>query len=216
MIVSVQSGVFCVILQPQRMRMCASLAMNDRKLLNTELERLTPEEYTATRTGVVIVLDNVRSAHNVGSVFRTADCFKADAVWLCGITPVPPSPLIRKTALGAEEVVPFEQGEDTLETVRALKSAGFTLVAVEQTVSSVSLEKFSPQPGRPYAYVFGNEVDGVRQEVVDACDFSLEIPQFGTKHSLNISVAAGIVLWHCLGSRYGEMENTPGPAASSF
>lgn len=186
--------------------MCASVTMNDRKLLNTELDRLTPEEYTATRTGAAVVLDNVRSAHNVGAVFRTADCFKADAVWLCGITPVPPSPLIRKTALGAEEVVPFFREADTLCALRRLKEEGFTLVAVEQTVFSVSLERFTPEPGRRYAYVFGNEVDGVRQDVVDACDFSLEIPQFGTKHSLNVSVAAGVVLWHCLGSRCGGVE----------
>ena len=173
--------------------------MKDRKLLNTELGRLAPEAYTATKSGVVVVLDNVRSAHNVGSVFRSADCFKADALWLCGITPVPPSPLIRKTALGAEEVVPFVHVEDTMEAVLRLKAEGFALVAVEQTVYSISLENFVPECGRRYAYVFGNEVDGVRQDVVDACDFSLEIPQFGTKHSLNVSVAAGVVLWHCLG-----------------
>ena len=176
--------------------------MKDRKLLNTELGRLTPEEYTARSSGVALVLDNVRSAHNVGSAFRSADCFKADRILLCGITPVPPSPLIRKTALGAEQVVPFEHYEDTLEAVRALKAAGFTLVAVEQTVASVSLDRFTPEDGRRYAYVFGNEVDGVRQEVVDACGFSLEIPQFGTKHSLNVSVALGVVLWHCLGCRH--------------
>ena len=173
--------------------------MKDRKLLNTELGRLAPEAYTATKSGVVVVLDNVRSAHNVGSVFRSADCFKADALWLCGITPVPPSPLIRKTALGAEEVVPFVHMEDTMEAVLRLKAEGFALVAVEQTVYSISLENFVPECGHRYAYVFGNEVDGVRQDVVDACDFSLEIPQFGTKHSLNVSVAAGVVLWHCLG-----------------
>ena len=177
--------------------------MKDRKLLNTELGRLTPEAYTRTKSGVVVVLDNVRSAHNVGSVFRSADCFKADAVWLCGITPVPPSPLIRKTALGAEEVVPFVHCDDTMEAIRQLKEEGYILVAVEQTLHSVSLETFVPEPGRRYAYVFGNEVDGVRQDVVDACDFSLEIPQFGTKHSLNVSVAAGVVLWHCLGKEKG-------------
>ena len=177
--------------------------MKDRKLLNTELGRLTPEAYTRTKSGVVVVLDNVRSAHNVGSVFRSADCFKADELRLCGITPVPPSPLIRKTALGAEEVVPFVHCDDTMEAIRQLKEEGYTLVAVEQTLHSVSLETFVPEPGRRYAYVFGNEVDGVRQDVVDACDFSLEIPQFGTKHSLNVSVAAGVVLWHCLGKEKG-------------
>lgn len=178
-------------------------AMKDRKLLNTELGRLSPDAYSDTKNGVVVLLDNVRSAHNVGSVFRSADCFKADAVWLCGITPVPPSSLIRKTALGAEEVVPSVYVEDTLEAVRRLKEEGYVLVAVEQTVHSLSLETFLPQPGRRYAYIFGNEVDGVRQDVVDACDLSLEIPQFGTKHSLNVSVAAGVVLWHCLGKQQG-------------
>ena len=173
--------------------------MKDRKLLNTELGRLTAADYAASQSGVVVVLDNVRSAHNTGSAFRSADCFKADRLVLCGITPVPPSPLIRKTALGAESVVPSVHFEDTLEALKTLKAEGYTLVAVEQTVHSVSLETFTPKPGSRYAYVFGNEVDGVSQEVVDACDFSLEIPQFGTKHSLNVSVAVGIVLWHCLG-----------------
>ncbi|MBP5398042.1 MAG: RNA methyltransferase [Bacteroidales bacterium] len=172
--------------------------MKDRKLLNTELGRLSAADYAASESGVVVVLDNVRSAHNTGSAFRSADCFKADRLVLCGITPVPPSPLIRKTALGAERVVPSVHYDDTLEAVAALKAEGYTLVAVEQTVHSVSLEAFTPEPGRRYAYVFGNEVDGVRQDVVDACDFSLEIPQFGTKHSLNVSVAVGIILWHCL------------------
>ncbi|MBP5539278.1 MAG: RNA methyltransferase [Bacteroidales bacterium] len=182
--------------------------MKDRKLLNTELGRLTPEAYTRSKSGVVVILDNVRSAHNVGSVFRSADCFKADALWLCGITPVPPSPLIRKTALGAEDVVPYVYVEDTLAAVRRLKDDGYTLVAVEQTLHSISLETFVPQSGRRYAYVFGNEVDGVRQDVVDACDVSLEIPQFGTKHSLNVSVAAGVVLWHCSGKQQGLTKNS--------
>ena len=173
--------------------------MTDRKLLNTELGRIAPASYSVSSSGVVLVLDNIRSAHNTGSAFRSADCFKVDKLFLCGITPVPPSPLIRKTALGAESVVPSAHFDDTLEALRLLKSEGYTLVAVEQTVHSVSLESFTPDSSARYAYVFGNEVDGVRQDVVDACDFSLEIPQFGTKHSLNVSVALGIVLWHCVG-----------------
>ena len=154
-------------------------------------------------SGIVVVLDNVRSAHNVGSAFRSSDSFKADRIWLCGICAVPPSAEIRKSALGAEESVPWEYSKDTLAVVESLKKEGYVVVAVEQTVNSVSLEDFEPQcwdassqTGKKYAFVFGNEVDGVSQEVVDASDFSLEIPQFGTKHSLNVSVSVGVVLWH--------------------
>ena len=173
--------------------------MKDRKLLNIELGRIAPGQYgTLPASGIVLVLDNIRSAHNVGSAFRTADAFHADKVWLCGICAVPPSAELHKTALGAETSVPWEHADDTLEAVRALREAGFTLVAVEQTVHSLSLDAFSPEAGRRYAFVFGNEVDGVRQDVVDACDFSLEIPQFGTKHSLNVSVSVGIVLWQAV------------------
>jgi tRNA G18 (ribose-2'-O)-methylase SpoU len=170
--------------------------MNDRKLLNIELGRLSPEEYRAKpASGLALILDNIRSAHNVGSAFRTADAFGVDKVWLCGICPVPPSAELRKVALGAEESVPFEAVPDTLSLVRRLQADGWTVVAVEQTVHSVKLDTFKPEKGR-YAFVFGNEVDGVRQDVVDACDFSLEIPQQGTKHSLNVSVSIGVVLWH--------------------
>ncbi len=169
--------------------------MNDRKLLNIELGRLSPEEYRQKpESGLALVLDNIRSAHNVGSAFRTADAFGVDKLWLCGICPVPPSPELRKVALGAEESVPFEYVPDTLETVKRLRADGWTVVAVEQTVHSVKLDRFQGNGGR-YAFVFGNEVDGVRQDVVDACDFSLEIPQQGTKHSLNVSVSIGVVLW---------------------
>lgn len=167
-----------------------------RKLLNIELGRVSAEEYGALpESGLVVVLDNVRSAHNVGSAFRSSDAFKVDKVVLCGITAVPPSAEIHKSALGAELSVPFVHYDDTLEAVRDLKAAGYTVVSVEQTVSSVKLDKFSRQPGARYAFIFGNEVDGVRQDVVDASDFSLEIPQYGTKHSLNVSVSVGIVLW---------------------
>ena len=168
----------------------------DRKLLNSELGRVSPEQYKdLPESGMVVVLDNIRSAHNVGSALRTADAFKADKVWLCGICACPPSAEIHKSALGAEDSVPWEHAEDTLELVGRLRSDGFTVVSVEQTERSVSLEKFVPAPGQKYAFVFGNEVDGVQQSVVDASDFALEIPQFGTKHSLNVSVSIGVVLW---------------------
>ena len=173
--------------------------MKLRKLLNIELERLSAEEYKSSPDiGMIVILDNIRSAHNVGSAFRTCDSFKADKLWLCGICATPPSAEIRKTALGAEESVPWEYSGSTLDVVNKLKSEGYTVVSVEQTVNSVSLENFSPSASSgdsKYACIFGNEVDGVSQEVVDASDFSLEIPQFGTKHSLNVSVAIGVVLW---------------------
>ena len=171
--------------------------MNNRKRLNIELDRLSPEEYRATAgSGIAVVLDNVRSAHNVGSAFRSADAFKADKVVLCGICAVPPSAEIHKTALGAEDSVPWEHFDRTADAVEALRAEGYTLISVEQTVHSVSLESFRPEPGKRYAIVFGNEVEGVGQDVVDASDLSLEIPQWGTKHSLNVSVTVGIVLWH--------------------
>ena len=174
----------------------------DRKLLNSELGRVSPEEYKdLPESGMVVVLDNIRSAHNVGSALRTADAFKADKVWLCGICACPPSAEIHKSALGAEDSVPWEHAEDTLALVGRLRSDGFTIVSVEQTELSVSLETFSPAAGRKYAFIFGNEVDGVQQSVVDASDFSLEIPQFGTKHSLNVSVSIGVVLWQWRGAR---------------
>lgn len=170
--------------------------MKDRKLLNIELGRISPEEYRRRKgSGIVLILDNVRSAHNTGSAFRTADAFGIDRIYLGGITPVPPSPELRKVALGAEEVVPFEHCADVPSLIRRLKAEGYTAVAVEQTVNSVKLDSFKPADGARYALVFGNEVEGVQQEVVDECDFSLEIPQKGTKHSLNVSVSVGVVLW---------------------
>lgn len=171
--------------------------MADRKLLNIELGRVTVEEYRALQpSGTVVVLDNIRSAHNVGSIFRTADAFRCSRVVLCGISAVPPSAEIHKTALGAEMSVPWTRFEDTMDAVRSLREEGYTVVSVEQTVHSVKLDSFVPEEGKKYALVFGNEVDGVRQDVVDASDFALEIPQFGTKHSLNVSVSAGVILWH--------------------
>ena len=173
--------------------------MKDRKLLNSELARVSPAEYKSLpESGMVLVLDNVRSAYNIGSAFRTSDAFKVDKVFLCGICAVPPSSEIHKSALGAEDSVPWEYCSDTLCLVQRLKSEGYEILSVEQTENSISLEKFHRADGRKYAFVFGNEVDGVRQDVVDASDGALEIPQFGTKHSLNVSVSVGVVLWQAV------------------
>lgn len=172
--------------------------MNNRKLLNIELGRISAEEYKALpESGLVVVLDNIRSAHNIGSAFRSSDSFKVDKVYLCGICAQPPSAEIHKSALGAEFSVDWEYYKETLQVVERLKNEGYTIISVEQTVDSVKLDGFRREPGRKYALIFGNEVEGVQQEVVDASDFSLEIPQYGTKHSLNVSVSIGIVLWHC-------------------
>ncbi|MDR0573158.1 MAG: RNA methyltransferase [Tannerella sp.] len=167
-----------------------------RKLKITELNRLTAEEYgTSRKTPLIVVLDHVRSLNNVGSVFRTADAFRMEAVYLCGITATPPHAEIHKTALGAEETVPWRYYKETIDAVRELKRQGYAICAVEQAEGSLSLEKLSPDKSKKYAVVVGHEVKGVRQEVVDVCDMCVEIPQCGTKHSLNVSVAAGIVLW---------------------
>ncbi len=171
--------------------------MHNRKLLNIELGRVSAQEYKQLpESGLVLVLDNIRSAHNVGSAFRTADSFKIDKVWLCGICAVPPSAEIHKSALGAEDSVEWEHVWDTMDAIRRLKEDGYTIVSAEQTVDSVMLDTFVPDSDKKYAVVFGNEVAGVSQDVVDASDFALEIPQFGTKHSLNVSVSMGVVLWH--------------------
>lgn len=173
--------------------------VKDRKLLSVEMGRVSSGEYKELpQIGLVVVLDNIRSAHNVGSAFRTCDSFKIDKLWLCGICAVPPSAEIHKSALGAEDSVPWEHSDSTPDVVSHLRSVGYEIVSVEQTVNSVSLEKFSPEfaEGKKYALIFGNEVDGVDQAVVDASDMTLEIPQFGTKHSLNVSVSVGVVLWH--------------------
>ena len=171
--------------------------MSHRKLLNSELGRISPEQYRRRQPGgVVVVLDNIRSAHNVGSVFRTADAFGIDKIYLCGICACPPSAEIHKSALGAEQSVPWEHSDDTVAALRSLREQGYTLVSVEQSEDSVNLDAFVREPGRKYAVVFGNEVDGVQQDAVDLSDIVLEIPQWGTKHSLNVSVAVGVVLWH--------------------
>ena len=161
--------------------------MTKRKLLNIELGRVSVQEYKELpESGLVLVLDNIRSAHNVGSAFRTADSFKVDKVYLCGICAVPPSAEIHKSALGAEDSVEWEHVDDTIDAVSRLKAEGYTIVSAEQAVSSVMLDKFRPERDGRYAVVFGNEVNGVRQDVVDASDVILEIPQYGTKHSLNV------------------------------
>lgn len=172
------------------------MGTQNRKLLNIELGRITPEQYKEMpESGLVLLLDNIRSAHNIGSAFRSADSFRVDKIYLCGICATPPSAEIHKSALGAESSVRWEHYGQTMDAVRKLKAEGYTVVSVEQTVNSVSLESFRPQDDIRYAFVFGNEVSGVAQDVVDASDFSLEIPQYGTKHSLNVSVSIGIVLW---------------------
>lgn len=167
-----------------------------KKLLNSQLSRITPEQYKSiSKTPVVLILDNIRSQHNIGAAFRTADAFAIEKIYLCGICAVPPSAEIRKAALGAEESVEWEYFEDTLTLVKALKEEGITLLSVEQTVNSVMLNNFMPEQSKKYALIFGNEVKGVSQSVIDICDGTIEIPQFGTKHSLNVSVSVGVVLW---------------------
>ena len=149
----------------------------------------------ARKLPLVMVLDNVRSLHNVGSVLRTADAFRLEEVVMCGITATPPSAEIHKTALGAEDSVSWRYEADTLQAVRQLQERGYVVLAVEQVEGSLKLGEFEPLPGKRYALVMGNEVKGAQQGVVDACDQALEIPQYGTKHSLNVSVTAGIVMW---------------------
>ena len=167
-----------------------------RKLKITELNRLTRDEFQQTRkTPLVVVLDNVRSLHNVGSVFRTGDAFLIEAIYLCGITSTPPHPEIHKTALGAEDTVRWTYFEDTCQAVEQLKADGYTVFAVEQVEGSILLPNLSLKANQQIAVVFGNEVKGVQQKVIDLCDGCIEIPQFGTKHSLNVSVTAGIIIW---------------------
>ena len=161
------------------------------------MQRLTVEQFReATKLPLVVVLDDVRSMYNVGSVFRTSDAFRVEAVCLCGISSTPPSTEIHKTALGAEDSVSWRYFPSALEAVESLKAEGYEVYSVEQAHGSTMLQHFSPASDKKYAIVLGNEVKGVHQEVVDASDGCLEIPQFGTKHSMNVSVTAGIVIWH--------------------
>ncbi len=167
-----------------------------RKLLNEELSRLTAEQMTQQKKlPLVIVLDNVRSHLNVGSVFRTADAFMVEAIYLCGITGTPPHRDIHKTALGATETVLWKHFASTDEAVDELKRDGYSVIAIEQAEKAVMLNDFNPADYEKYAFVFGNEAEGVSQQVIDVCNNVIEIPQFGTKHSLNIAVSAGVVIW---------------------
>jgi len=167
-----------------------------KKLKLEELGRISIDQFKdSTKLPVTILLDNVRSLHNVGSAFRTADAFRLEKIVLTGITGTPPHREIHKTALGATESVPWEFSEDPLHAVNELKKNGYRILAVEQTDVSTPLHKFQPQPGLRYCLVFGNEVNGVSDAVIDVSDEALEIPQSGTKHSLNISVCVGVVAW---------------------
>ncbi|MGB1283613.1 MAG: RNA methyltransferase [Polaribacter sp.] len=167
-----------------------------RKLKNNELGRITVDEFKAIeKTPIIVVLDNIRSLNNIGSVFRTSDAFLIEKIYLCGITATPPNKDIHKTALGATVSVEWEYVEDTLELIQNLKSSKVKVLAIEQVENSTKLNDFSPEKNQKYAIVMGNEVKGVQQEVVNASDLCIEIPQLGTKHSLNISVSCGVVLW---------------------
>ena len=172
-----------------------------RKLLNSELGRPDVNEYkTLSKSPITVVLDNIRSRHNIGSAFRTCDAFRASGMILCGISTTSPAPEIHKSALGAEFSVDWTHSDNTVSAVKELKDKGYTIIGVEQTENSVSTDDFlygrkTLNPDGKYAVIFGNEVHGISQDAVDLCDFTLEIPQYGTKHSLNVSVAIGIVLY---------------------
>lgn len=167
-----------------------------RKLENSELERKSIEAFKKSeKTPLILVLDDIRSLHNIGSVFRTADAFLIEKIYLCGITAIPPNKEIHKTALGATETVAWEHHENVLEVIKKLKKENITTHAIEQVENAVFLQNFEIEKNKKYALVFGNEVYGVSQEAVALCDGCIEIPQLGTKHSLNISVSAGIVVW---------------------
>ena len=167
-----------------------------RKLNITELNRLTVDEFKqANKLPLAVILDEVRNLHNIGSVFRTSDAFLVERIYLCGITATPPHPEMHKTALGAEDTVDWKYVKHTLEAVEELHNEGYTVLAIEQVEGSTMLDELELEPDKKYAIVMGNEVKGVQQEVIDACDCCIEIPQYGTKHSLNVSVTTGIVLW---------------------
>ena len=161
------------------------------------MNRLSVDEFkSADKLPLIVILDDVRSMHNVGSVFRTSDAFRLEAVYLCGITSTPPSAEIHKTALGAEDSVDWKYYTEVCEAVRELQSKEYEVYAVEQAEGSTMLQDFIPLNNRKYAVILGNEVKGVHQEVIDMCDGCLEIPQYGTKHSMNVSVTGGIIIWH--------------------
>ena len=167
-----------------------------RKLKNSELNRKNVDEFKKSeKTPLIVILDNIRSLNNIGSVFRTSDAFLLEKIYLCGITATPPNADIHKTALGATDSVDWEYAENTLDVVEKLKTEGVEIVSIEQAENAVMLDEFEVDKNKKYAIIFGNEVKGVEQEVVSASDIVVEIPQFGTKHSLNISVSAGVVIW---------------------
>ncbi len=167
-----------------------------RKLANNELNRLNVTEYkNSEKTPVVVVLDNIRSLNNIGSVFRTSDAFLIEKIYLCGITATPPHRDIQKTALGATESVEWKYFNESIDAINELKNNNYKIISIEQVENSISLEKFETEKKQKYAVIFGNEVKGVQQELINISDYCIEIPQFGTKHSFNISVSAGIVLW---------------------
>lgn len=167
-----------------------------RKLKNAELNRKSLAEFKASKkTPIILVLDNIRSSNNVGSVFRTADAFLIEKIYLCGITATPPHKDIQKTALGATESVQWEYVEDAVQLIKKLKEQNITTLAIEQAEKAMMLNDTKTEPNQKYAFIFGNEVKGVQQNVIDCCDGVIEIPQFGTKHSLNIAVSVGICIW---------------------
>ena len=180
-----------------------------RKLENSELDRKTVDAFKKSeKTPLILVLDDVRSLHNIGSVFRTADAFLIEKIYLCGITATPPNKEIHKTALGATETVAWEHHPDVLELIGNLRKENICTLAIEQVESAVFLQDFKVEKDKKYALVFGNEVYGVAQEAVAACDGCIEIPQLGTKHSLNISVSAGIVVWDLFSKmNFGQLDN---------
>lgn len=170
--------------------------MEHRKLKITELNRISAEEFKkANKLPLVVILDNVRSLHNIGSVFRTSDAFRVECIYLCGITATPPHPEMHKTALGAEFTVDWKYVNNAVEAVDNLHQEGYVVFSIEQAENSIMLENIQLEQGKRYAVVLGNEVKGVQQEVIDHSDGCIEIPQYGTKHSLNVSVTAGIVIW---------------------
>ena len=167
-----------------------------RKLENSELDRLSVDGFKAvTKTPLIVILDNIRSLNNIGSVFRTSDAFRIEKIYLCGITATPPHKDIQKTALGSTESVDWEYAESSLALLKKLQSNDIQVLSIEQAEKATTLHEFTPKKDQKYALVFGNEVKGVSQEVVNNSDQVIEIPQYGTKHSLNVSVSCGVVLW---------------------
>ena len=167
-----------------------------RKLKNSELDRLTVKEFkTSKKTPIIVILDNIRSLNNIGSVFRTCDAFLIEKIYLCGVTAKPPHKDIHKTALGSTDSVAWEYIDDTFGLIKKLKTQNIKVISIEQTENATMLNNFTPQQQTTYAIIFGNEVKGVSQDVVNVSDIVIEIPQYGTKHSLNISVSAGVVIW---------------------